>query len=58
MFFLRRLNITIKECFLVYCYIASCAASYKSNILSRGEEGDVGSIAVDNNQLDVLVEYR
>ena len=43
---------------MVYYYIASCAAFYKSNILSGDEGGDVDSIAIDNNQLDVLVEYR
>ena len=57
-FFLRRLNITVKECFLAYYYIASCAASCKSNTSSEGEGGDVDSIAIDNDQLDTLVECR
>ena len=38
--------------------MASCAASRESNTSSGGEGGDVGSIAVDDDQLDALVECR
>ena len=38
--------------------MASCAASRELNILSGGEGGDAGSIAVDDDQLDALVDCR